>query len=237
MIVAEPTKSQLKIRELNDEIQEVALKLQKEKEKFDSQLIEANQLVERKQRLREENRVLEEEGEKIVHSLKKQVNLLNNNIGDKTVAESKLKVSLGAFEAAIMRADDSLKSAKDAEERRGKANEQHDKLLGITENLKEKVFESEERVRLNNTESEKAQGIAKKLMEQAQEMIDKVGIFNQTAEEWYKKLKFYARRLKKHLMAHGHPFPKELEDLRHEKVFFKDPKNYGKRTTKGTFIS
>lgn len=230
MLLPEKTKYRLKLEELNDEVSVVAQKLQKEQEKYASQLVEAVNLAKRKQRLRDENVKLEEGGEKIIDSLRRQKNILAQGVKGRTDAGLQLESSLRDFEGALVRAEESLKEAKDAERQKTAVVRKLHDVESLLLSVKEKVLESEERVRLNNDKSEEVKDECTVLVRQAQEQIDKVDEFNQIAEEWYKKLKFYARRLKKHLMSHGHPFPEELEDLRHEKVYFKNPKKHA--TTK-----
>ena len=230
MPIKEPTKSQLKIRELNDEINLVARELQKEKDKYASQLVEAVNLANRKQRLRVENERLEENGDKILNSLRRQKNILAEGIRGKTEAEQRLVSSMRDFEGALVRAEESLREAKNAERQKTAVVRELNVVEALLLSGKEKIFQSEERVRLNNDKAKEVQDECAVLVRQAQEQIERVDEFNQVAEEWYKKLKFYARRLKKHLMSHGHPFPEELEDLRHEKVYFKNPNKHA--TTK-----
>ncbi len=222
MGIPEKTKYELKIAELNLEVNETARKWQKEQEKLDAAYDEQNKLRESNRKLREVNVALVESGTKLEAIIEAKTSGLEQKISDKKKQEKGLNDAIVYLRSSLVQLK---KVFTDTEKEDEKLKHLHEKRIMWAENveeMKKKVEESQNRVKYNNEQAERVQKEAKKQVDEANDLSESIGRQVDCMDKWYKKLKFYARRLKKHFMAHRLPFPEELSDLRHEKVFFKD---------------
>lgn len=222
MPIPEKTKYELKIEDLNRQVNEKARELQKENEKLDSSREEQRALQESKRKLRATNAALVESGRELQAIIESKTEGLEQKVSSKKKQEKGLNNAIVYLRSSLVQLGKVFTKTEKEDEKLKALHTKRIMWAETLENTKKQVVESQNRVKFNNEKAEKVQKEAKRQVDKALDLSESIGRQVKCMDEWYKKLKFYARRLKKHFMAHKLPFPEELSDLRHEKVFFKD---------------
>lgn len=127
-----------------------------------------------------------------------------------------------AFASSLAILKEKISEARSAERKYESLQNEIPKLEQKVQKLSEQAEKEQKDLRKAQEKQEKVAAETEAMVTRANEMLEKARIADEALSAWYTQLKFYARRLKKKLMARNIPFPEELTDLRYEKVFYKN---------------